>query len=111
MDHSFFVSKRTSFCDLHLHIEDKAAAFIHAFRLNSNGPTATFHNLLHNCKSKSDSLAVHLCSPVQLAKLLEHLRLVLLCNAHTSVLHMHDYALTLQVIVGFDFNSAAPCKL
>ena len=65
---------------LHSYSEFKGTATIDTGWVDEHASTTLLHNLLYYSEAQTNSIAVHYCRPMQLAKLSEQLRDVLLCN-------------------------------
>ena len=77
-------------------------------RLDTDFATEELANALADAKAQANSVGVHLVGGLQLAKELEELRLILLADARTVVLHCHQKGGHLSFGLVFEVDHLAP---
>ena len=99
------------FMGIHLHRDREAASFFDAIRIYRDLTIARFYYFLYDCKAKTDAIAIHFGRPVKLAKAIEELWNVFLCDTCTSILHFHGKVGRHAIICGIYRYCTIACEL
>ena len=96
---------------LHLHLEHKSWAFVHAVRDNIDLPTAVLNNLLTYRQTHAKSVWIWILSALQFAEQSEQLIQLFLCNSFACIFHMHLQLLLNIVVSNNESDTALARKL
>lgn len=96
---------------VHLHSENKEAALSRSLRLYRNRPATLIDDLLDNCETKADAIAILWSCASKFTKEWEQLAEIFFFDTHTRVFNMNNKGAYIAIVVYFNLDIALRSEL